>query len=117
MALRRIPVDMMASPFDTATLAMVRPKTDMDGVQKQTDDGVGLWEYDLLVTPPDRRPEVVPITAPSRSTPSYTPGCRVRVGNCYVIHYSISNRGKVNEGFAFSADEVSPYPAAARDDD
>lgn len=115
MALRRVPVDMMAPPFDTATLAVVRARLDAHGVQRQSDDGLPLWEYDLLVVPDGRRPEIVAVTAPSRSTPSYTPGSRVRVSNCYALHYSITTNGRTSEGFSFSANAVTPYPAGSDD--
>lgn len=111
MALNRIPVDVTAAPFSTATLALIRPKLDGDGVQRRTTENVPVWEYDLLIMPEGRRPEILPVSAPSRNTPSYTPGCRVSLLNCVAQHYSIRDAGRVVEGIAFSADSVTPVGA------
>ena len=109
MALSRIPVDMAAMPFSTATLAMIRPRLDEAGAQRKNDQGVPLWEYDFLALPEGRRPEIIPITAPSAGTPSYTPGGRAAVRDCYARHYSIKgDNGRISEGFSFSAASVTP---------
>lgn len=109
MALSRIPVDMAAMPFSTATLAMIRPRLDEAGAQRKNDDGTPLWEYDFLILPEGRRPEIIPIVAPSATTPSYTPGGRASVRDCYGRHYSIKgDNGKISEGFSFSAAAVIP---------
>lgn len=108
MPLNRIPVDVTAPPFATATLALIRAKLDGQGVQRRTTANIPIWEYDLLVLPENRRPEILPVSAPSRTTPSYTPGCQVSMTNCVAQHYSIRENGRAVEGIAFSADSVTP---------
>lgn len=114
MALNRIPVDTSTPPFSNATLAMVRAKLDGQGVQRRNEDNTPLWEYDLLILPEDRRPEILPVTAPSSTTPSYVPGSRVSIRACVAQHYSIKDNGRSIDGIAFSADAV--VPAGSKND-
>lgn len=109
MALNHIPVDVAAPPFATATLAMIRPRLGDDGAQRKNENNVPLWEYDLLALPEGRRPEIIPVIAPSSSTPSYTPGGRVTIRDCHARHYSVKgDNGRVSEGYSFSAAAVLP---------
>ncbi|MBW3092400.1 hypothetical protein KIH79_05470 [Bifidobacterium sp. 82T10] len=108
MALNRFPVDATASPFAGATLALVRPRLDNAGAQRRNADNVPLWEYDLTIIPKGRRPEILPVTAPSSTTPAYAPNCRVSIRGCVASHYSIRENGRVSDGISFSADAVTP---------
>lgn len=104
----------MAHYIDTSASSYVplsaEPKTDRDGTQKSSRDGVPQWTVNVLHTPATGKPEVIAVTVAS-PTPIVLSALQPVLWTAMRVDFWQSGD---SAGLWFAADSVNPAPTSRR---